>query len=201
VVLSKRERYGLLGIVLFAVATAAVSCEYLQSAWGLATAPLMAAVMGLAMWAARWTAQPERPDRFSVGMFLFFSWLAGVAAHGLVGAILFGANAVPGTARVEDVTSYLGRWDARVVHEVDGKPVQADLRTAFHSVEKGTDLPILFLPNEPTRVRLDSIWQRYLILVVLLGFGVPALWELRLFYSVRKTTGEASKNGGSMNPA
>jgi hypothetical protein len=114
--------------------------------------------------------------------------LASLSVYGLVHEIRFGANAVSGTARVEDFTP---SGHARVVHEVEGRPVRAVLRSSISSLGKGSEVPILYLPQEPTRVELDSLPKRFVWpVLLLLFFGGVAAWQVVSFFSALRKRGK-----------
>jgi hypothetical protein len=90
------------------------------------------------------------------------------------------------TAMVKEYeTRRRGQAVATVVYEANGKQVEANLRvwTWVHSLEKGQQVPILYDPEEPSRVELDSFWQRYLpsLFLMLLGgaVGLSVLWRVK----------------------
>jgi len=78
-----------------------------------------------------------------------------------------------------------GQAVATVVYETEGKPVEARLSvwTWVHTLEKSQKVPILYDPDQPSRVELDSFWQRYLppLAFMVLGgaVGLGVLWRAR----------------------
>lgn len=147
--------------------------SYLGIAWALAIGLLMGAGLG----AVRWFAGPD--FFFKI---VFPILLASTLASIFPGKVHFDANAVSGTARVEDFTIYYFTRYSSVVHEVDGKPVRATVQTNFHYSEIGSDVLIKYLPEEPTRVKLDSLWENYLVAgLALLLFVGGAVWGILSF--------------------
>ena len=118
------------------------------------------------------------------------SLMASIGAYGLALEVHFGANAVAGTARVEGYTRNpkLG-GTLGVVHEVDGNPVRATVQTYFQYPELGSDVMVMYLPEKPTRMELDSLWDRYLLVVLLFfPFAGLAIWEILSFITSRGRT-------------
>lgn len=178
--LSRDERRGLQGIAVAAVVTAGMAYYHWQSAWALAVGLLIGAVLAAGKWGGRWLAHR---DLFGLGTIITLL-LAALFVYGLVHEIQFGAKAVSGTARVEGFTP---SGHTRVVHEVEGRPVRAVLRTRFSSLEEGSEVPILYVPEEPAQVELDSLPQRFLWpVLLLLFFGGAAAWQVVSFFSARR---------------
>ena len=165
---SRRELIVILGGMVFAFAVAA--CD-LKLPWAVCIALLA----GAGMAAVRWVAGPDFFEKIVIA-----TLLASMMTLSFVHKLQFGANAVPGTARVEDfVLNFKFGGKASLVHEVDGVPVRATVQTHFHYPAKGSDMAILYLPDDPTHIELDNLWERYLLTgLVLLLFGSVAIWEI-----------------------
>ena len=157
--------------MVFAFAVAA--CDLL-----LPWAVCIALLAGAGMAALRWVAGPDFFERIVI-----VALLATIMAYSFVHKLQFSANAVAGTARVEDfVFNFKLGGKASLVHEVDGEPIRATVQTHFHYPAIGSDITILYLPDDPTRIELDSLWERYLLTgLVLLLMGGATIWELRKF--------------------
>jgi hypothetical protein len=112
--------------------------------------------------------------------------LIGVVAGGfLIYQVWYEWNAVAALAEVQEVESRgRGRASVTVVYEREGKPVQAKLHiwTWLDTLEKRQRVPILYQPDKPSVVQMDSFAQRYLpaLLITLFGgaIGVSALWRV-----------------------
>jgi hypothetical protein len=193
---AERERTGLLGIVVAAGLTATIAYYNFQSTWALVAGLLVGAAAASARWMGRWAASR---DRFGIGFAVLVA-LAAMLVIVLLRELHFGANAVATMARVEEYfPSLRGLGKARVVFQVDGRPVSANLRT--QSVEIGHEIPILYLRDDPSHVELDSIWDRYLsagALLLLLGGSVA--WEVGLFFRPRTPRIETVPSAREANP-
>src|SRR5262245_8421888 len=161
--LTKRERRGLIGIVIAAVVTAVIAYYYMQSAWALAVGLLVGAAGAAARWSGRWVAHR---DRFGFGTVLCLG-LGALMIYSLVQEIRLSSRAVPGVARVEQYNP-IGRT-AEVVHEVEGLPVRATLKgvSRFWPPKQDSEVPIRFLPEDPAHVELNRGWERYMWPVIL----------------------------------
>jgi hypothetical protein len=98
----------------------------------------------------------------------------------LVCEVWYGLTAKPGTAVVQ---SYEARrrfqGSAVVVYQLEGKPVEAQLRVWLLPLEKDQQVPILYRPESPAVVEMDSFWQRYAApLGVVLFAGAVVGWEV-----------------------
>jgi hypothetical protein len=168
---SSRELIVILGGAVFAFAVAA--CD-LQIPWALSIGLLTAAAMA----AVRWIAGPDFFEKIVLS-----GLLASIMAYSIATKIQFGGKAVAGSALVEDfAVNFKFGGKASLVYEVDGEPVRATIQTNFHFPAQGSELPILYLPEDPNRVEMASLWERYLLTgLVLLVSGGAALWEILKF--------------------
>jgi hypothetical protein len=107
--------------------------------------------------------------------------LIGVLAFGyLTYQVWYGVTATPATAVVQSYESRRrGQGSAIVTYELEGEPVEARLRVWLLPLEKGQQVAILYRPEKPESVQLDSFWQRYAPAVGLVLFaGAVIGWEL-----------------------
>jgi len=121
-----------------------------------------------------------RTLRLGIGVLVTLA-LVGFAIMVLVLEVSFGLEAVSTTATVENYaarSNIFGRGKANVVHDVDGQPVKATLRTwFFFRPAEGERVVVLFVPAEPGRVELDSVVQRYGPVALPLGLAIAvAYW-------------------------
>ena len=113
--------------------------------------------------------------------------LIGIGAGGfLIYQVWYELNASAAKAVVSEVEMRgRGRASATVVYEIDGKAVEAKLHiwTWLDSLEKGQRVPVLYRPDKPSQVQLDSFGQRYLPCLLVMLFagavGLSAFWRAR----------------------
>jgi hypothetical protein len=107
--------------------------------------------------------------------------LIGVVTLGyLVYQVWYGMTAASSTAIVERYEEKRRfRGSAVVVFEVEGKSVEVTLQVWLLKLEKGEQVAILYRPEKPEVVQLDSFWQRYAPSMGLVLFaGAVVGWEL-----------------------
>jgi hypothetical protein len=136
-----------------------------------------------------------RNARPGIGCSIFLILLGAFAVFALVEEMAFGSRAPSCTARVKYfVPTRSGLGQAGVEYEVDGEPVEATLQTSwFYTVKEGDQVSILYLPENPRHVRLESTWQRYLWPVFLLLVLGPAAAAgiVSLLSGLRKAKGKS----------
>jgi hypothetical protein len=107
--------------------------------------------------------------------------LIGVLSLGyLVYQIWYGLNATPGTAVVQSYEAKRRfQGSAVVAYQLEGKPVEARLRVWLLPLEQDQQVAILYRPERPEVVQLDSFWQRYAPpLGAVLFAGAVVGWEV-----------------------
>jgi hypothetical protein len=108
--------------------------------------------------------------------------LIGVLSLGyLIYQVWYGLNATPATAVVRSYEAKRRfQGTAVVAYQLEGKPVEATLRVWLLPLEKDQPVAILYRPERPEVVQLDSFWQRYgAPLGVVLFAGAVVGWEVR----------------------
>ena len=125
--------------------------------------------------------------------------LVGFAITLLVLEVSFGFKAVPTTVTVENYaapSNIFGRGKANVVHEVDGQPVKATLRTwLFFRPGEGERVAVLYVPAEPGRVEPDSFLQRFGPVAIPLGLAMVVAYSAGVFGLLRGTQGSSQQGG------
>jgi hypothetical protein len=173
------SREDIIIVVGGAVFVFAVAERHLPIPWALSIAMLAGAVFAF----VRGVAGPKFFLKVVASILA-----AGIGGYGLAIQVHFGANAVAGTARVEGVTPNpnLGQT-VSVVHDVEGEPVRATVQTYLQYPQVGSEVPVKYLPEKPTRMELDSLWERYLLVVLLFfPFAGLAVWEVLSFVANRE---------------
>ena len=183
------SRNDLIVIVGGAVIAFAVTERHLQIPWALSIALMAGAVFA----AVRCVASPQ-----VFVMIVGSSLMATIGGYGLALEVHFSANAVAGTARVEGFNGGPNFGGILiVVHEVDGKLVQATAPTNFQGPEFGSDVSVKYLSEKPTRVELDSLWDRYLLVVLLFfPFAGLAIWQILSFITNRGRSDRSQAEDG-----
>jgi hypothetical protein len=141
----------------------------------------------------------KRALRLWVGVLVSLA-LVGFAIAVLVYQVWFGLHATSTTATVENYSTrsaIIGRGKADVVHDVNGEPIKATLRTwyVYYHPSKGERLAVLFVPDEPGRVESDSFMQRYAPLALPLGLAVAVANWAGIFRLRRGTQGDSNQSG------
>jgi hypothetical protein len=125
--------------------------------------------------------------------------LVGFAIILLVFEVSFGFKAVPTTATVENYAAssgIFGQGKADVVHEVDGRPVKATLRTSlFFRPGQGERVAVLYVPAEPDRVESDGFLQRFGPVAIPLGLAMVVAYSAGVFGLLRGTQGYGQQGG------
>ena len=110
--------------------------------------------------------------RFWIGTLTCFAFV-GFAISILTSEIMFQRNSVSSTAAVERYTpnrifaklgvTVIGRGGGAATHLVGGQPVKATFRSWYfqRGPEVAERFPILYLPTDPSFVKVDSSMQRY----------------------------------------
>ena len=108
---------------------------------------------------------------------------------GLIDDLVFTQRAIRSTAIVEETRSSGPDGPIRVTcsHHVNGKSIRCRLRVLFYfGYGPGAEVPILYLPEDPTDARLDQWYSRRLPVIVLfvlaaiLGSGaIVVAWRRR----------------------
>ncbi len=106
-----------------------------------------------------------------------------IAVINLSEQVRYTLDGQPTTAQVDNSHSgKRGTGTVVLTYEAEGQSVKARMSTWFYSPQPGEQIPILYRPDAPQFVQLDSLWRRFLWPVVgTVIFGtmfLVGLWEL-----------------------
>jgi hypothetical protein len=106
--------------------------------------------------------------------------------------VSFGQKAYRADALVEDFISSRGKGAATISFETENGIVKAHLQTFYYPLEAGKRVSVLYLPDEPRIVELDSFYQRFLLpvscLLFFVIFGLVAMRSIKKDLSQTRTT-------------